>query len=248
VGQIIDTSGVLDTYVALDIEATGISPNKSRIIEIGAIKVREGVVIDYFSSLINPCLPLSEEITQLTGITKAMVESAPNAREVLARFLDFIEDYIWLGHSINSDYGYIKNELLRNDMLEKGLEKYGYDTLTLARKLLPDVSSKSLANLCRYYSIENECEHRAIWDAKATIELFYKLQSQFYNDKKESFKKILLTHKVKKLQKITNWQKNYLNDLLKYHKINFSGRLDELTMSEASKIIDKIILTKGRII
>ncbi len=238
----------IDTFVAIDIEATGISPNKSRIIEIGAIKVVDGKEVDVFSSLVNPCVPISEEITSLTGISEEMVSSAPLEKEALKKFLEFVEDYPWLGHSINSDYGYIKSSLNKNGMLENRFIKYGYDTLALAKKLLPDMSSKSLASMCDYYGIVNVNAHRALDDVKATIELFYKLQDDFYIEKKESFKKILLTHKIKKLQKITNWQKNYLNDLLKYHKINFSGRIDELTMSEASKIIDKIILTKGRII
>lgn len=238
----------INTFIALDIEATGISPNKSRIIEIGAIKAINGEKVDTFSSLINPCIPISEEITELTGITEEMVRKAPYAKEVLNQFLEFTEDYPWLGHSINSDYGYIKAALYQNDMLDKGFVKYGYDTLAIAKKLLPDVSSKSLKNLCKYYNIINENEHRALSDVNATIELFYKLQDSFYNEKKESFKKSLLTYKIKKIQNITNWQKNYLNDLIKYHKIIFSGRIDELTMSEASKIIDKIIYTYGRIL
>lgn len=238
----------INTFVALDIEATGISPNKNRIIEIGAIKVVDGTEVDRFSTLVNPCVPISEEITLLTGISEEMVSNAPTEKEVLSEFLEFVEDYPWLGHSINSDYGYIKSSLNKNGMLERGFVKYGYDTLMLSKKLLPGVSSKSLSNMCQYYGIVNANAHRALDDVKATIELFYKLQEQFYLEKKESFKKILLTHKIKKLQKITNWQKNYLNDLLKYHKINFSGRVDELTMSEASKIIDKIILANGRII
>ena len=238
----------IDTFVALDIEATGISPNKSRIIEIGAIKVIDGKEVEVFSTLVNPCVPISEEITLLTGISEEMVSNAPTEKEALKDLIEFVDEYPWLGHSINSDYGYIKSSLNKNGMLPRQFEKYGYDTLALAKKLLPDMPSKSLANMCNYYGIVNVNAHRALDDVKATIELFYKLQDEFYLEKKESFKKILLTHKVKKLQKITNWQKNYLNDLLKYHKINFSGRLDELTMSEASKIIDKIILTKGRII
>lgn len=238
----------INTFIALDIEATGISPNKSRIIEIGAIKVVDGNKVDTFSSLINPCIPISEEITELTGITEEMVRRAPHAKEVLKEFLDFVENYPWLGHSINSDYGYIKAALYQNDMLDKRFVKYGYDTLAIAKKLLPDLSSKSLKNLCKYYNIINKNEHRALSDVNATIELFYRLQDAFYKDKKESFKKALLTYKIKKIQNITNWQKNYLNDLIKYHKIIFSGRIDELTMSEASKIIDKIIYTYGRII
>ena len=237
----------IDTFVALDIEATGISPSKSRIIEIGAIKVVDGVQVETFSSFVNPCIPISEEITELTGISEEMVRKAPHAKKVLTDFLDFVEDYPWLGHSINSDYGYIKSELYHNNMLDKGFVKYGYDTLAIAKKVLPELSSKSLKNLCNYYHIVNENEHRAFSDVKATIALFYELQNQFYSKQKESFKKSLLTYKVKKIQNITNWQKNYLNDLIKYHKIIFSGRIDELTMSEASKIIDKIIYDYGRI-
>ena len=237
----------INTFIALDIEATGISPNKSRIIEIGAIKVVNGVKVDTFSSFANPCIPISEEITNLTGINEEMLKNAPYAKEVLVNFLDFIEDYPWLGHSINSDYGYIKAALYQNDMLDKGFIKYGYDTLAIAKKVLPNLSSKSLKNLCKYYHIENEHEHRALSDAKVTMKLFYELQKHFYLSEKESFKKSLLTYKVKKIQNITNWQKNYLNDLIKYHKIMFSGRIDELTMSEASKIIDKIIYNHGRI-
>lgn len=238
----------LDTFVAVDIEATGISPHKSRIIEIGAIKIVNGKEVARFSSLVNPCVPISEKITNLTGIDQDMVRNAPCEKDVLYDFLEFVEDYIWLGHSINSDYAYIKNALNNNEMLSSDFIKYGYDTLLLAKKLLPDIASKSLENLCRYYNIENKSAHRAIGDVEATIDLFYRLQNQFIEDKKESFKQQLLTHKIKKLQKITNWQKNYLNDLIKYHKIKFVGRVDELTMSEASKIIDKIIYTYGRII
>ena len=184
----------INTFIALDIEATGISPNKSRIIEIGAIKVKDGKKVDTFSSLVNPCIPISDEITELTGITEEMVRKAPHTREVLKQLLEFLEDYPWLGHSVNSDYGYIKAALYQNDMLDKGFVKYGYDTLAIAKKLLPDVSSKSLKNLCKYYNIINENEHRALSDVNATIELFYKLQDSFYNEKKESFMKSLLTY------------------------------------------------------
>ena len=241
----IDDSGFLDTYVAVDIEATGISPNKSRIIEIGAIKVIDGVAIEKFNTLMNPCVPLTDEITNLTGITFDMVNSAPKAREVLEEFLEFIKGYVWLGHSINSDYGYIKAELCKNNMLPNGFKIYGYDTLAISRMVLPNLEKKSLKAMCEYYKIDNKSEHRALGDVEATIKLYSLLKNDFYKDKKESFKERQLAFKIKKLQKITNWQKNYLNDLIKYHRIKFSGSIDELTMSEASRIIDKIILNHG---
>jgi DNA polymerase-3 subunit alpha (Gram-positive type) len=237
--------GSLDTYVALDIEATGISPNKSRIIEIGAIKIKDGKEVGRFESLVNPCVPISEEIENLTGITKEMVKGAREAKEVLKEFIEFCEDYPWLGHSINSDFGYIKAELMKYDMVPKGFMKYGYDTLALSRMLLPNLEKKTLAAMCEYYGINNKSEHRAMADVEATVELFEKLKKDFYKDKKDVFKLYSLAYKVKKIQKITIWQKNYLNDLIKYHKIDFSGCVDELTMGEASRIIDKIILKYG---
>ena len=114
----------LNTYVALDVEATGISPNKSRIIEVGAIKIKDGIEVERFHSLINPLVPLSKDIARLTGITEDMVKNAPQAREVLKEFLDFCGDYYWLGHSINSDFGYIKAELMKNDMLPNRFLKW----------------------------------------------------------------------------------------------------------------------------
>ena len=111
--------------------------------------------------------------------------------------------------------------------------------------VLPELEKKSLESMCEYYSIKNDNQHRALDDVKATIDLFNNLKNDFYLTKKESFKLYPLAFKVKKIQKITNWQKNYLNDLLKYHKIIFSGSIDDLTMSEASRFIDKIILTHG---
>ena len=243
--KIIDKSGELNTYIALDVEATGISPNKSRIIEIGAIKIKDGIEVGRFHSLINPCLPLSEEIEELTGITNNMLLEAPKAKDVLGDFLEFCEDYPWLGHSINSDYGYIKAELVKNEMLPAKFQKFGYDTLAISRMVLPSLEKKSLNGMCKYYSINNASEHRALGDVKATIELFKRLKNDFYKEKKESFNLYSLAFKIKKLQKITNWQKNYLNDLLKYHKITFSGSIEELTKSEASRLIDKIILTHG---
>ena len=237
--------GNLDTYIALDIEATGISPNKSRIIEIGAIKIKDGMEVETFHSLINPCVPLNEDIEQLTGITTDMVRNAPKARQVLKEFLEFCGDYYWLGHSVNSDFGYIKAELMKNEMVPRNFVKYGYDTLAISRMVLPQLEKKSLRSMCEYYGINNENEHRALGDVRATIELFNNLKKEFYFNKKESFKLYPLAFKIKKLQKITNWQKNYLNDLVKYHKIVFSGSIEDLTKSEASRLIDKIILTHG---
>ena len=170
----------LHTYVALDVEATGISPNKSRIIEIGAIKVKDGVEVERFHSLINPLVPLSEDIEKLTGITNDMVKKVPKAREVLKEFLYFCGDYYWLGHSINSDFGYIKAELMKNDMLPNRFLKYGYDTLAISRMVLPELEKKSLESMCAYYSIKNDNQHRALDDVKATIDLFNNLKNDFY--------------------------------------------------------------------
>lgn len=234
----------ITSFVCFDIETTGLSPEQDKIIEIGALKVKEGKVIEKFSEFINPGISLPENITNLTGITDDMLAGANTEAVVVKGFIEFAKDYILLGHNIMFDYSFTKVAAKR---LGLSFEKSGLDTLTISRKLLKDLESKSLTNLCRYYGIENKRAHRAYEDARATALLYVSLCNEFYNRHPEVFLPGLLNYKAKKVSSITSKQKNYLLDLIKYHNIDYIQSLDELTQSEASKIIDKIILSKGRI-
>jgi len=233
------------TFICFDIETTGLSPVTDKIIEIGALKVKDGKIVESFKEFINPGMKLPGHIVRLTGITDEMVKEADTQEAVVRRFIDFTGEYIVMGHNISFDYSFIKTAA---KLQQVPFEKFGIDTLELSRKLLPQLESKSLGNMCGHYHIINDNAHRAYDDAKATALLYVNLCNEFFEVKPEVFKPKPLWYKVKKIQSITNKQKNYLIDLIKYHKIEGIQAMDSLTQSEASKMIDKIILEKGRII
>lgn len=233
------------TFICFDIETTGLNPEKDRIIEIGALKVKEGRITEHFSELINPGMELPTLITNLTGISNAMLEDAPPLSKVLGRFLAFVEDYPLMGHNVRFDYSFVKTAAVGENLT---FNRKGIDTLELCKRLHPDLESRSLESMCRFYGITNDHAHRAHDDAKATVLLYVNLCNGYFNENRELFQPRPLLHKVKKSQPITGRQKNYLLDLIKYHKIDFEQPLEELTQSEASRWIDKIILENGRIV
>ncbi len=232
------------SFVCFDIETTGLNPQRDRVIEIGAVKVKDKKIVEYFSELIDPGMKLSPLITNLTGISDDMLRDADREEQVVKRFIDFTEDYAVIGHNIMFDYSFIKTAAER---IHAGFEKKGIDTLELCKKLHGDLESRSLESMCRYYNINNERAHRAYEDAKATVMLYVNLCNAFFQNNPKVFEPRQLIYKVKKAQFITKKQKNYLLDLLKYHNIDIVQPIDNLTQSEASKWIDEIILNHGRI-
>lgn len=231
-------------YVALDIETTGLNPDKDSIIEIGAVRYQNGKPIETFSSLIKPPVRVSSRITEITGISNEMLMNERECCEVLKEFLAFIKDDVIMGHNVQFDYSFLKVQATRQGF---DFTKKAIDTLYLAKKLHQDLTSRSLGAMCAYYGIVNEHAHRAYDDAKACARIYEMMVERFANDMPEIFAPKLITYKVKKVEGITNRQKMYLNDLVKYHKINLEMPIDELTKSDASRLIDKIILKHGRI-
>jgi DNA polymerase III subunit epsilon len=156
-------------YSIIDIETTGLSPNREKITEI-AIYVFDGEkVVDEFVTLLNPEIEIPYRITQLTGINNKMVQDAPKFYEVAKRIVEMTEDTTFVGHNVNFDYNFIRKEF----------REFGYDfqrkkmcTCRLSRKLLPGRRSYSLGKLCQELGIENVHRHRAFGDAKATLRLF----------------------------------------------------------------------------
>ena len=161
-------------FTAIDTETTGLNPKLDRIIEIGAVKVRDGKITDRFESLINPGRKLDERIVQLTGITQEDLKIAPDIAEVLPSLLSFIGDDVLLGHKILFDFSFLKRAAVNQHLI---FEKRGIDTLKLARRFLPELESKRLTSLCEYYGIAYDA-HRAASDAVAATELYFKLSKQ----------------------------------------------------------------------
>jgi exonuclease, DNA polymerase III, epsilon subunit family len=235
---------MIDSYVVFDLETTGINPSTDAIIEIGAIKIIKNEVKDTFKTYVNPEVKIPERIIELTGITDKMVAQGIANKEAVSKFIEFSEDYILLGHNIGFDYSFVKKSARNYKM---SFEKQGIDTLKIARTVLAHLESKTLGALCGHYGIEQKTAHRAYEDAFVTKCLYDKLRNEFYQEKNHLFEPQELIFKEKKENSITKIQKGYLNDLLKYHKIELDVDIEQLTKSEASKRIDYIILNYGRI-
>ena len=233
-----------DSYVVVDLETTGLQPAKDRILEIGAVKVENGEVKDTFCTFINPRMAIPPFIQALTGITQDMVENAPTAEQAFYEFLDFCGDRDLMGHNLMFDYSFLKHQAAN---LKLSFEKRGIDTLKIARSVLPELESRSLTSLCEYFQINREQAHRAFHDALATHEVYEQLKKRAREGQERLFVPVPLLYKAKKQGPITNSQKAYLNDLVKYHKISLDVEIDSLTKNEASRKIDNIISEYGRI-
>ncbi len=231
-----------DSYVCLDLETTGLDPKRDKIIEVGAVKVKNGEITGRMETFVNPQRTLEERIVELTGITDDKLVNAPEITDILPGLLDFIGDDILLGHSVRFDYSFVKKAAI--DQRFK-FEKFGIDTLKIARKFLPELESRSLEFLCRHFEIEHSA-HRALADAEATIRLYNKLTELFYEGHEDEFKPTLLSYNVKRDTPITIPQKEQLYKLVDKHKIKTEYNVEKLTRSEASRIIARILEEYGR--
>lgn len=164
------------TFVAFDTETTGLRPISSSLVEIGAIKFRlDGSDVDVFSELIDPEEPIPAEVQGVHGITDGMVRGKPRVEDLLPRFLDFLgpSDNILLAHNALFDLGFIVLDLFRARMSLPGHRVF--DTVTLARTLIPFLPGYRLQGLCAALEISKGQEHRALSDARLVKGLFLKL-------------------------------------------------------------------------
>lgn len=150
-------------YVIFDLETTGISPNYDEVIEISALKVKGGEVVDEFNTLVNPGRKIPFGATKVNGITNAMVAEAPAFSHVLAEFLDFAEGLVLVGHNIaRFDMKFIWRDA---EQYFGEIPQNNYvDTLQVARKYLPKMDHHRLVDLAEYYGISSEGAHRALND------------------------------------------------------------------------------------
>lgn len=236
-----------DSYVCIDLETTGLNPKTDAIIEIGAVKVENNIITQEWETFVNPGRQLEERIVELTGIHDEQLVSAPTIDEVLPTLLEMTERAVLLGHSVTFDYSFLKRAAVER---KKTFERDGIDTLKIARKYLTELESRSLRYLCEYYGICHNA-HRALQDAKATVELYRKLAGQFY-DKEEAegdkslFRPKRLRHNVKRQTPITIPQKEQLYKLVDKHKLIIDYDIEKLTRSEASRRIDRLLAEYGR--
>lgn len=233
----------MEAYIAIDLETTGLDPKRDRMIEIGAVRVERGRVVEQFSSLVNPQRTLEPRITALTGITDEMLASAPELSEVLSEVLAFCGEWPLLGHHVIFDYSFLKRAAVNAG---QSFARSGVDTLKLARRFMPEQEKKNLSAACAFFGVGQKEAHRAVSDAISSHQLYQKLLEQYGKEEPELFEPKPLIYNVKKEQPASKKQKEGLRELLKYHRISLSVQLDSLSRNEVSRITDQIILKYGR--
>lgn len=165
-----------DLYVVFDLETTGLKASEGdSIIEIGAVKMQNGKIIDKFDELIDPKVNLSEEIVNITGITNEMLKGKPGEEEIVKKFMNWVGDLPLVAHNAKFDISFLKMAFLKYDIGR--LENTLIDTLGLSRYLESNERYHNLASLVIRYSIpwDEDKHHRANYDALGTALIFYKM-------------------------------------------------------------------------
>lgn len=225
----------INNYVVLDLEMTGLNPKNDKVIEIAAVKVRNGEIVDTYSTLVNPQVKISERITELTGITNEMVVDGADMDDAMQKLIDFVGDEIIVGHNIRFDYSFMKQWAVNNKI---PLELKAYDTLKLSRSLLPPAVSKKLENLCDYFNVARVNAHRALDDTIETQIIFEKLLEIIYENKEPLPQPTTLIYKAKRQTPATAHQIQRLKEIVAANNIEDEIEWDVLTRSQASRLQD----------
>lgn len=231
-------------FVVFDFETTGLDRFYDDIIEIGALKIENGIVVESFSSLIKPPNPIDSFITELTGITNEMVADAPDINTVMPKFLDFSRGLSLVGHNVSFDIGFLcsnTDELIDNDYI---------DTLRICRKLYPKMPHHRLSDMISTFNISIERQHRATDDCYATLNLFEICKrdaiEQFgdIDNFIASFKR-KSKHKSIDVNKIIANTNSFDEESIFYEKeCVFTGTLEKMKRADAMQLV---VNTGGRV-
>ena len=164
------------TYIAFDIETTGGNPERNGITEIFALRYRRGEIVDTFSSMVNPLVPIPPIVRRMTGITNKMVKDAPLIEDVMPGFVEFIGDDVLVSHNTIGDMKFIR--YFSRETTGKMVPNYYLCTHLLVEKLVKEAPDKSLKGLAEFSLPADQKLHRAKADAYLTLELFKCLQKK----------------------------------------------------------------------
>lgn len=156
-----------DTFVAIDVETTGLSPFANELIEVSAIKYKGSKKLDTFSTLIKPKVQIPYYITRITGITNDMVKNAPMVEEVMPALIDFVGDLNIVAHNANFDYKFIQN--YSGDSFSKNKV---IDTVPIGRKLYPGLPNHKLGTIAKHIGITEDGFHRAEFDCECCAKIY----------------------------------------------------------------------------
>lgn len=234
---------MLKDYTVIDLEMTGLNAKSDRILEVAAVRVRNGAVTETFSAIVNPGVALSEKVTGLTGITQEMQENGAPYDETVKAFLMFLGEDILVGQNVIFDFSFLKQWAVNHKIT---LEKQAVDTLKLARQFLPAEQKKDLESLCAYFEVPRENAHRALDDAEETMQIFEKMQMLYAEEYETAFVPKPLCYKAKKQSPATERQKEYLRRLAQYHGVTLEAFSPTMTKSEASRLTDRMLAQYGK--
>ncbi|MBP5491756.1 MAG: PolC-type DNA polymerase III [Clostridiales bacterium] len=190
-----EREGELSSFVAIDVETTGLDCTRDGLLEIAAIRYTRNEdgsysETDTFTTMVDPGIPISEKSTELTGITQDMIEGAPTPFEAAGKLAGFLkEDDLLVGHNIFFDMGFLREAGFQIDIEQLDEEKHHpyrvkfyqseIDTLSAVTWLYPDMQKHSLSDACEYLGIKNESAHRAMGDARACAQILIRCISDF---------------------------------------------------------------------
>ena len=164
-----------DEMVVFDIETTGLSKKDCKITEIGAVKIKNGEIIDRYNTFVNPMCPIPEEIQKLTSITDDMVADAEPIDKVLPKFLEFVGDDLLIAHNADFDTGFIR---VAAEQCGLPFNNSYLDTLALSKYINPDLKSHKLNILAKHYKLEDFHHHRACDDAEILAKIYFAMIAQ----------------------------------------------------------------------
>lgn len=231
-------------YTVFDLEMTGLAAKDNKIIEIGAVKIRDGEVADTYTTLINPHVRISPVVVGMTGITDRMLARGAEEDPSVWGLIQFIGDDIIVGHNVAFDFSFVA-QWAANHKIPLALRSY--DTFKLAKALLPPEQSKKLSELCKYFSIERIHAHRALDDAMETWQLFEILSGMAEDaSRNDLLEPVWLDEKRKRQTPASRRQKERLREYMHTHGIKEDIPWDTLTRSQASRKLDHYISRYGR--
>lgn len=231
------------SFTVIDLETTGLSTACDDIIELAAIKVSEGEVVETFQSFVNTGYELPEFIIELTGITNDMIKDAPSIEGILPSFIDFLEDSILVGHNINFDINFLYDNI--ENINGNTVSNDFVDTLRLCRRLYKELEHHRLIDMVEYLNITPDKMHRSLSDCYTCLDVFNACQKEAIEQFGSEEEFVLSTKKKKR----NNQNRSDINSILPqnddidisnplYKKVCvFTGTLEKMKRADAMQIV-----------
>ena len=196
--------------MVIDLEMTGLNAKTDAILEVGAVRVRDGRQTETYGAILKCGRELSERVVELTGITPEMAAGGREPEEAMREFFTFLGDDVLVGQNVIFDYSFLKQWSVNHG---QAFERNAVDTLKLARRFLPAEQKKDLESLCTYFGIGRERAHRALDDAMATGIVLERLKQEYGTAQPEAFLPYALCYRTKKQTPATGRQMEWPQEI-----------------------------------